>query len=145
MSSSESWREGNRGRSVDEQVDHEPCRCRPLVWGRLLFVVVGLPLFWCWAVPQVPLPTWQAAVLVVGGTLIYLAMAYLFFSQFDIDQFGDAHGYNDHPYQMGRGLVRLRMSAQFFLGPGRFIAESLLDARELFGSEQEAPDQSSEK
>jgi len=44
----------------------------------------------------------------------------------------------DHPWRYSDDINRTLLTAQCFLGPGRFIAESLLDVRELFKERQEA-------
>jgi hypothetical protein len=78
--------------SVDFSADHEPCRCRALVLARFLFVVIGLPVVWYLTVPHVPLPIWQAVVLVIGGTLIYVALSYLADPAPDLENLGPAGG-----------------------------------------------------
>ncbi|MBN2474447.1 MAG: hypothetical protein JXB62_07550 [Pirellulales bacterium] len=120
--------------TIDLSGEHEACQCRPLVWGRLLCIVIGLPVFWYLTVPRVPLPTWQSALLVIGGTLIYVAVAYLIHPQPDLKNIGPAAGMIDHPWRYSDDLNRLLLGVQCVLGPGRFIAESLLDALVLFRS-----------
>lgn len=108
--------------------EHEACTCRPLVIARFLFVVIAVPVAWCLIVPYVPLPTVQAAVLVAGITLIYVAASYFIDPQPDTDNVGWAGGLIDHPWRYSDDLNRLLVMFRVLLGPGRFVAESILDA-----------------
>ncbi|MEE9603126.1 MAG: hypothetical protein V3V75_07465 [Thermoguttaceae bacterium] len=141
MSFMERWGEsvdpGNTG-NVDISAQHETCRCLPLVAARFVAVVIGLPVAWYKIIPHVPLPLFQAIALVIGGTLVYVALAYLINPQPDIENLGWAGGLIDHPWRYSDDINRTLLTAQCFLGPGRFIAESLLDVRELFKERQEA-------
>ncbi len=142
MSFLEWWgEEVNPGKvgSIDLSGEHEACRCKPLVLARLLFVVIGLPVLWWLTVPLVPLPTWQAAAAVIGGTLIYIAVSYLIHPQPDLENLGPCAGMIDHPWQISDDLNRMLLGVQCVLGPGRFVAESVFDARELFRGEPEVP------
>lgn len=121
--------------TVDFSGEHEPCRCKPLVVARLLFVMVGLPVLWGVAIWQVPLPMWEAAALVIGGSLIYISVAYLVNPQPDLENLGFAFGTVDNPYRFSDNWNRMLLSLQFALGPGRFVAESVLDAWVLFQGE----------
>jgi hypothetical protein len=107
--------------------EHEACQCRPLVWARFVFVVIGLPVLWFFAVPYVPLPTPQAWAAVVGGTLIYVALGYLVDPQPSMDNIGIAGGMIDHEWRYSDDVNRALLAAKVFLGPGRFVAESLAD------------------
>ncbi len=130
MSFLEFWGErvdpGNVG-TVAVGQEHEACQCRPLVWARFVFVLIGLPVFWFFAVPYVPLPLWQAWAAVVGGTLIYVALGYLIDPQPSMDNIGVAGGMFDHEWRYSDNLNRALLGAKVFLGPGRFVAESLSD------------------
>jgi len=130
---------------VDLSGEHEACRCRPLVLVRFVAVVVGLPVFWYLVTPHVPLPAWQAVVLVVGGTLIYVAFSYLINPEPDLENLGVAGGLIDHPWRFSDDLNRLLLYAQCFLGPGRFVAESVLDVRELFRNDEDRSQQQDER
>jgi len=117
--------------------EHDQCQCRPLIWARLLAVVIGMPVAWMILVPKVPLPAWQAAVVVVGGTLIYVAIAYLVDPQPDFREGGPLVCVMDNPYTFSDNITRFLMGLKCVLGPGRFIAESVFDAGVLFRSEPE--------
>jgi len=134
MGYGESWNRSSGG-SIDCSAEHEPCECKPLIWARLLAVVIGLPVAWFLLIPQVPLPAWQAAVVVVGGTLIYVALAYLVDPQPNLEETGPLLGAVDDPYTRSDDVARFLIWLKCLLGPGRFIAESVLDAGGLFRSE----------
>jgi len=121
--------------SVDFSGQHEPCRYKPLVVARFLFVIVALPVLWGVAIWQVPLPVWEAAALVIGGTLIYISVAYLVNPQPELDNLGYGLGTIDVPYRYSDNWNRMLLSWQFALGPGRFVAESVLDVAVLFEDE----------
>lgn len=112
--------------------EHEPCVHRWLVIVRFAFVAVAVPLLWFLAIPRLPLPLWQSALLVMGGTLIYVALGYLIDPQPEFGNIGWGHGLFDHPWRYSDDLNRLLIALAIALGPGRFVAESLLDARLLF-------------
>jgi hypothetical protein len=137
MSFYEYWVESSSGRrgptgtiKVGEQ--HEACRCKPLVVARFIFVVIGLPAIWFFTVPLVPLPLWQAAAAVIGGTLIYVAVSYLLDPQPDMDNMGVAGGLIDNPFRYSDDINRHLATLAIVLGPGRFVAESVMDIGVLF-------------
>ena len=123
---------GRDGGSIDFSAEHNRCECKPLIWARLLAVVIGLPVAWVLLVPEVPLPAWQAVVVVVGGTLMYVAAAYLVDPQPNLEDAGPLAGVIDDPYTRSDEVARFMMGLKCLLGPGRFIAESVLDAGQLF-------------
>ncbi|KKK72810.1 hypothetical protein LCGC14_2900150 [marine sediment metagenome] len=126
---------GNVGKiAVGEE--HEPCQCKPLVFVRFLFVIIALPVAWVLAIPYVPLPMWQAAIVVIGGTLIYVAMSYLVDPQPDLENIGHLGGLVDNKTRYSDDLNRLLQQAQYVLGPGRFVAESLFDIKCFFVHEE---------
>ena len=118
--------------TIDFSGEHEACQCRPLVLARFVFVVAALPVLWYLAIPRVPLPLWQAAGLVVGGTLMYVALSYLVNPQPDLENLGFLGGMVNDPTRRSDNQNRLLLNAQMLLGPGRFVAESLLDMRCFF-------------
>lgn len=123
--------------SVDFSAEHEPCRCRPLIWARFFFVLVGLPILWGIAAYSLPLPAIQAWPLVIGLTVIYVALSYLIDPKPDLDNVGWLGGMMDNPVRYSDDLNRLLLGVKIVLGPGRFVAESLLDAFSEPASENE--------
>lgn len=140
MSFLEWWGEtvnpGKRG-TIAIGEEHEQCSWKPLVFARFIFVVLGLPILWWLAIPHVPLPFWQAAAAVVGGTLIYVALSYLIDPRPELDNLGIAHGLIDHPCRYSDDVNRFLLGARLVLGPGRFMAESILDMLALVCQEEE--------
>ena len=118
---------------VELGTEHEACRCKPLVIARFLAVVIALPAIWTITIPLIPLPTWQAAAAVIGGTLIYVAVSYLVDPQPEMDNLGPAGGMIDHPWRYSDDVNRTIAGLAMILGPGRFIAETMLDCSTLLG------------
>jgi hypothetical protein len=65
--------------------------------------------------------------LLIGGTLIYAAVGYLVRPEPNFDNTGIAGGLIDHPGRYSDDINRELIGANVLLGPGRFIAESLVD------------------
>jgi len=126
--------------SIEVGGEHEACQCVPLVVARFLFVVAAIPVLWWFAIPYVPLPLWQAAALVVGATLIYVAVSYLFDPQPELSNVGLAHGLIDHPGRYSDDVNRWLFQVKVFFGPGRFVAESLVDMLGLVAREKQTSD-----
>ncbi|HYW79345.1 MAG TPA: hypothetical protein VE890_07185 [Thermoguttaceae bacterium] len=140
MGFSDRWREGaNPGNvgSIDLSGTHEACECRPLVFVRFLFVIIALPVAWVMAIPHVPLPLWQAAAAVIGGTLMYVALAYLINPQPDLENLGYLVGMVNDPCSYSDDQNRMLLQLQCVLGPGRFVAESLFDMKCFFQHDEE--------
>jgi len=142
MSFLEWWGEsvdpGSRG-TVELGGAHAPCQSRTLILLRFWFVVLLLPVAWGVAVCSIPWPPLEAAAVVVGGTFIYVALAYLIQPEPSWDNMGVCGGLIDHPGRWSDDWNRFLVQLAIVLGPGRFIAESLLDARVLFAAAEEAP------
>jgi hypothetical protein len=77
-------------------------------------------------VPIVPLPFWQSIVLSTGIILLYVGLAYFFIPDPNLDNMGWGLG-RDDPFQTRDNINRLLFRAYCFLGPGRFIAHTLID------------------
>ncbi len=141
MSFMEWWGEqidpGEKG-TIDTSATHESCSSRSLVILRLLAIVIGVPIAWHMIASETPLPAFQAYVLVVGGTLIYVALAYLVNPKPAMDNIGLLGGLVDHPGRYSDDVNFRLLVVKCLLGPGRFIAESLLDVRVLFERSSEA-------
>ena len=119
--------------------EHDACRFWPLVVARLLFVVIALPLAWWFGAECVPLPRLQALGLVIGCTLIYVGVAYLVRAEPNADNLGWGMGLMDNPFRYSDDLNRGLIWIEFVLGPGRFVAESVLDAIALCREPEEIP------
>jgi hypothetical protein len=113
--------------SVEISAEHEACPSRVLTIAKFAFVLFALPLLWGLALPMIPLPAWQSACLLVGGTLIYTAIGYLVRPEPNFDNVGLGGGLIDHPGRYSDDINRELIGANMLLGPGRFIAESLVD------------------
>ena len=113
--------------SVEIRAEHDVCRCRPLVWARFILVMLAIPALWGVGAFYIPLPLWQALTLVVGSTLIYVALSYSLDPKPDTENLGWAGGLIDDPLRYSDDLNRSLMSLKILLGPGRFVAESVAD------------------
>ena len=125
--------------TVEVGQEHEPCRSGPLVWLRFLTVVIGLPALWYYAIREIPWPLWQAAAAVIGGTLIYVAVAYLTQPEPNMDNVGLCGGLIDHPCRWSDDMNRFLITLAIVLGPGRFVAESIFDAIAMLSPPDEEP------
>lgn len=125
--------------------EHERCRWKPLVWARFLFVAIGLPILWGVIVSMVPLPWYQATALVVGISLIYIALSYLIEVKPDMSNVGWGGGLVDDPFRYSDDINRQLMSVQCLLGPGRFVVESIVDWMELVAVYHESPDEAKQQ
>jgi hypothetical protein len=114
--------------SVGVGQEHEACRSPTLVWLRLMAVVSILLLLWYLSIREIPWPLWQASAAVIGGTLIYVAVAYLFRPDPDMGNLGWCGGLMDNPVRWSDDANRFLLALAIFLGPGRFVAESIFDA-----------------
>jgi hypothetical protein len=118
--------------SFEVGAEHVPSQWLWLTVARFAFVAVALPLVWWFSVPLVPLPLWQSAGLIIGGTLIYVALGYLLRPEPNLDNIGWFGGMMDHPWRFSDDLNRWLLLFQIVLGPGRFVAESVIDFAALF-------------
>jgi len=137
--------ESGSGRSVRFGAEHEACGSKTLIVLRAVFVVVGLPIAWAMMTPQVPLPTIQATLVVIGGTLMYVALAYLIDPVPDLDNLDPTAAVVDRPWDYSDNQARRLLWIKCFLGPGRFIAESVFDVRELFASPEQSEEETGEE
>jgi hypothetical protein len=148
MSYPESWGEranNCRAGRVRLATEHEPCGSKTLIVLRAIFVVVGLPIAWAMLTPHVPLPTLQATLVVIGGTLMYVALGYLIDPFPDMDNLDPTIGMVDRPWTFSDNRDRRFLWIKCLLGPGRFIAESVFDVHELFATGEETEEGADEE
>ena len=126
--------------TVEVGQEHEPCRSAPLVWLRFLTVVAGLPAIWYFSIREIPWPLWQACAAVIGGTLIYVAVAYLTVPQPNMDNLGFCGGLINNPCRWSDDMNRSLIALAIVLGPGRFVAESIFDAIALLSPPDSEPE-----
>ncbi len=128
---------GERG-SVELSSDHEPCRWKLLVWARVLFLLVALPIVWGLAASQMTyFSLWEALGLVIGGTCLYIGVAFFVRPEPNLDNIGYMAGLINHPGRWSDDWNRSLLNWAIFLGPGRFVAESIVDFALLFHEEDE--------
>lgn len=106
-----------------------------LVLLRLLGVAAMVAVGYGIALPSLAgvLPLWQSIVAVAGVMLIYVGLAFFFRPEPNTDNMGWMAGGMDDPTQYSDDINRSLWSLSCTLGPGRFVAESLLDTCVLAG------------
>jgi hypothetical protein len=112
-------------------------RKKPAWWvllkllGVAAMVAVGFGI----ALPTVAqvLPLVQASAAVAGGMLIYVGIAFFFRPEANTDNMGWFGGMSNDPTQYSDNINRFLWNLHCVLGPGRFTAETLLDACVLVG------------
>jgi hypothetical protein len=83
--------------------------------------------------PMLPLPLWQSVMLVTGAMLVYVGVAFFLRPEPNGDNMGWCGGMVDDPFHYSDDVNRLLFGLQMLLGPGRFVAETMLDICTLFG------------
>ncbi|MGE0608633.1 MAG: hypothetical protein AB7O62_16180 [Pirellulales bacterium] len=123
---------GERG-SVEVSGQHEQCRWRLLVWARVLFLLVALPIIWGVGATQMTyFSFWEALGLSIGGTCLYVGLAFFVRPEPNMDNIGFMAGLVNHPGRWSDDWNRSLLNWAIMLGPGRFVAESLIDFVLLF-------------
>jgi hypothetical protein len=97
--------------------------------GVLAMVAVGFVLI----VPVVPLPMWQAFCVAGGCILIYVGIAFFVRPEPNMDNLGWMGGMMDDPTHYSDDINRSLWNLHCLLGPGRFIAGTLLDCTTFLG------------
>lgn len=78
-------------------------------------------------------PLWQAVLITAGWMLIYIGIAFFIRPEANTDNLGWGGGLGNDPFQSSDNVNRFLWRAHCVLGPGRFTAETLLDACVLVG------------
>ncbi|HZL88418.1 MAG TPA: hypothetical protein VFB96_08600 [Pirellulaceae bacterium] len=79
------------------------------------------------------LPMWKATLATIGTLLIYIGIAFFFRPEANTDNMGWFGGFGNDPFQYSDNLNRFLFKLHMLLGPGRFAAETMLDACALIG------------
>ena len=79
------------------------------------------------------LPTAQAIIVAIGVILIYLGMAFFLRPEPNTDNMGWLGGFANDPSQYSDNINRELWNLHCLLGPGRFIATTVLDTFAYFG------------
>ena len=92
------------------------------------------------------LPMWKATLATIGILLLYIGIAFFFRPEPNTDNMGWFGGFGNDPFQYSDNINRFLFNLHMLLGPGRFAAETMLDACALIGLargaevvEEEAP------
>jgi hypothetical protein len=90
------------------------------------------------------LPPLQSVAIIAGVILIYAGLAFFFKPEACVENLGFHGGVYDDPFKVSDNINRGLMDLNFYLGPGRFASETLLDTCVLLGlagGEEVLPDQ----
>lgn len=102
--------------------------------GVLAMVAVGFALTLPLIQEHCPqLPQWKAIVGISAAMILYTAVAYFVRPETNGDNLGWLGGSMNDPTQYSDNINRLLWNAHMALGPGRYTAESLVDACILVG------------
>lgn len=120
-----------------------------LVMLKLFGLLAMLPVGYMLVIPLLPLPAWQSIVVASGVLLIYIGLAFFIRPEPDTDNLGWAGGLINDPFHYSDNINRWLLLLHCVLGPGRFAAETILDACALLGvtrsaaqpSQDEQPEQ----
>lgn len=115
-----------------------------LVALKLVGLAAILPVGFALVVPLIPLPMWQALVVSAGVLLIYVGVAFFVRPEPDTDNMGWCGGLINDPFHYSDNLNRSLFTLHCVLGPGRFAAETVLDACALLGVTQLAEETAGE-
>ena len=86
-----------------------------------------------------PLSGWHSVVVAAGAALIYVGLSFFFIPQANTDNLGWMGGMIDDPFHVSDDWNRSLMFFNTILGPGRFIAGTLLDVACLMGVTKSDP------
>lgn len=84
------------------------------------------------------LPMWKATLATAGILLIYIGIAFFLRPEANADNMGWCGGFGNDPFQYSDNVNRFLFKLHMLLGPGRFAAETMLDACALVGLAQGA-------
>lgn len=101
--------------------------------GLVAMVAIGFLLI----VPPLPLPVWQSCALAAGIMLLYVGIAFFVRPEPNTDNLGWGGGAFNDPTQYSDNINRMLWKVHCFLGPGRFVAETILDTCTLLGLTRE--------
>lgn len=90
--------------------------------------VIVMPILMNW------LPPWKAAAATAGVVLLYIGIAFLVRPRYNSDNMGWFGGLANDPFQYSDNINRFLFQLHMVLGPGRFAAETLLDAWARLGA-----------
>lgn len=79
------------------------------------------------------LPPLRMAGTTAGILVLYVAVAFFFRPEANTDNMGWGCGLANDPFQYSDNVNRFLFKLHMFLGPGRFCAETLLDALAMIG------------
>jgi hypothetical protein len=117
---------------------HAPRKPVWLVLLKLFGLLVMLPVGYALVIPWLPMPAWQSIVAASGILLIYIGLAFFIRPEPDTENLGWGGGLIDDPFHYSDDLNRWLVLLYCVLGPGRFAAETVLDACALLGWTQAA-------
>lgn len=125
--------------SVELNTEHVAQRNEWVVFFKLIAAaLMAAGLFWL-PFHFLPLTGWHSVVVAAGIALIYVGLAFFFIPEANTDNLGWLGGMVDDPFHMSDDWNRSLMFFNAVLGPGRFIAGTMLDVACLMGVTQSDP------
>lgn len=79
------------------------------------------------------MPLWKAALLTIGILQIYIGVSFFVRPRYNPDNMGWFGGMGNDPFQYSDNINRMLFKLHMLLGPGRFAADTMLDACALIG------------
>ncbi len=104
-----------------------------LVLLKLIAVAILVAIGFYFLLPLSPLPGWPSAAIIAGVILIYVGLAFFVRPEPNGDNMGWLGGFMNDPTHYSDNLNRALWNVHCLLGPGRFIAEAILDCSTLVG------------
>jgi hypothetical protein len=100
-------------------------------WAVVVCFVLAAALLTAWAYVVLfvwQVRSWEWLVINAGAVLVYLLLGYFVHPAPDTENLGMLGGMFDHPFRYSDDLNRQLLFLMVVLWPGRFIAESIVDA-----------------
>lgn len=125
--------------SVELNTEHVAQRSEWVVFFKLIAaMLMAAGLFWL-PFHFLPLTGWHSVVVAAGIALIYVGLAFFFIPEANTDNLGWMGGMVDDPFHYSDDWNRSLMFFNAVLGPGRFIAGTMLDVACLMGVTKSDP------
>ncbi|WDI40726.1 hypothetical protein [Bremerella sp. P1] len=119
--------------NVELNTEHVAQQSEWVVFFKLIAAtLMAVGLFWL-PFHFLPLTGWHSVVVAAGIPLIYVGLAFFFVPQANTDNLGWLGGMVDDPFHISDDWNRSLMFFNAVLGPGRFIAGTMLDVACLLG------------
>jgi len=125
--------------NIDINTEHVAQRSEWVVFFKLIAAtLMSAGLFWL-PFHFLPLTGWQSVVIAAGIALLYVGISFFLVPHANTDNLGWLGGMIDDPFHISDDWNRSLMFWNAALGPGRFIAGTMLDVACLLGVTKSDP------